>query len=64
MLGDNDSVVNSSMNLQGKIHKSHVALSFHRVREAITAKIIACHFINGNINPADMLSKYLVHHRV
>ena len=64
MFGDNDSVVNSSMTPFGKIHKRHVALSFHRVREAIAAKIISYQFINGKINPADILSKHWAHHNV
>ena len=33
MFGDNKSVVDSSMTPHGKIHKRHVALSFHHVRE-------------------------------
>ena len=64
VFGDNDSVVNSSMTLQGKIHKRHVALSFHRVREAIVAKIIYYQFISGKINPAEILSKHWTHHCV
>ena len=40
MFVENDSVVNSSMTSQGKIHKRYVALSFHRVRESIVDKII------------------------
>jgi hypothetical protein len=64
MFGDNDSVVNSSMTPFGKIHKRHVALSFHRVREAIAAKIISYQFINGKINPADILSKHWAHHNM
>ena len=64
MFEDNDSVVNISMTPQGKIHKRHVALSFHRVREAIAAKIIYYHFINGKINPAGILSKNWAHHCV
>ena len=58
IFGDIDSVVNSIMTLQGKIHKRHVALSFHRVREAIAAKIMSYQFISGKINPVDILSKY------
>ena len=58
MFGYNDNVVNSSMTPHGKTHKIHVALSFHRVREAIVAKIIACHLINGKINSADILIKH------
>jgi uncharacterized surface protein with fasciclin (FAS1) repeats len=33
-------------------------LSFHRVREAIASKMVAYHFVPGNINPADILSKH------
>ena len=62
MIGDNYSVVNSSMNPQGKIHKRNVALSFHRIRENVTAKIASYQFISGNINPVDILSKHLAHH--
>ena len=64
MFGDNGSVFNISMTPFGKIHKRHVALSFHRVREAIAAKIISYQFINGKINPADILSKHWSHHNV
>ena len=58
MFGDNSSVVDSSMTPHARIHKRHVALSFHRVREAIAAKIIGYYFIPGEINPADILSKH------
>ena len=56
--GDNRLVVDSSMTPHARIHKRHVALSFHRVREAIAAKIVGCYFVPGEINPADMLSKH------
>ena len=52
------------MTSRGKKHKSHVALSFHHIRDAIAAKIIAYHFINGKFNPADDLSKIWDHHSV
>ena len=58
MIGDNDSVVDSSVTPHGKIHKMHTALSFHHVREAIAAKIISYNFINGKINDVDVLSKH------
>ena len=41
MFGDNESVVNSSMKIDAKLHKRHNALSFHRVRESIAAGIYA-----------------------
>lgn len=58
MFGDNESVVNSSMQVHAKLHKRHNMLSFHRVREAIAAKMVVFHHIPGAINPADILSKH------
>jgi hypothetical protein len=58
MFGDNESVVNSSSTPHAKLHKRHNALSFHRVREAIAARVIRFVHMNGPDNPADMLSKH------
>ena len=58
MFGDNKSVVDSASKAHTVLHKRPTALSFHRVREAIAAKIIQFHHINGDINPADILSKH------
>ena len=57
MFGDNESVVNSSTVPTGKLHKSHIALSWHVVRETIATKTLRFIHIPGAINPADMLSK-------
>ena len=57
MFGDNQSVVDSSSQPQSRLHKRHVLLSFHRVREAIAAKILHFIHIPRSINPADILSK-------
>jgi hypothetical protein len=57
MFGDNGSVVNSSNIPAGKLHKMHIALSWHRVWESIAAKILYFIHIPGAINPSDMLSK-------
>ena len=64
MFGDNESVVNSSSTPHAKLHKRHSALSFHRVREAIAAKIIRYHHIRSEDNPADILSKHWSHNQV
>ena len=64
MFGDNRSIVDSSMTLHANAHKRHAALSFHRVREAIAAKIIGCCFIPGEINPSDILSKHWGHAQI
>jgi len=58
IFGDNQSVVNSSVQLHVKLHKRHNMLSFHFVREAIAARYIVLTHIPGKINPADILSKH------
>ena len=58
IFGDNESVVNSSNNPYGKLHKRHTALSLHKVRDALAAGFISFHHIKGSINPADILSKH------
>jgi hypothetical protein len=40
MFGDNKSVVDSSMQLNSKLHKRHKMLSFHRMRKSIAAGIV------------------------
>jgi len=58
MFGDNKSVVTSSTIPHSKLNKRHNALSYHRVREAIAARIIDFLYIDGKTNPADVLSKH------
>jgi hypothetical protein len=53
--GNNKSVVDSSMQINAKLHKHHTMLFFHRVREAI-AGILSFYFIPGDDNPADIIS--------
>jgi hypothetical protein len=58
MFGDNQSVVTSASIPQSKLNKRHVALSYHRVREAISQGVLEFYHIDGKSNPADMLSKF------
>ncbi|MEL7196229.1 MAG: reverse transcriptase domain-containing protein [Bacteroidota bacterium] len=58
MFGDNKSVVDSATIPHAKLHKRHTMLSFHRVREAIASKYIRFYHIEGENNPADILSKH------
>jgi hypothetical protein len=58
MFGDNRSVVDSSTVPESKLHKRHNALSYHKVREAISAGYIKFEHIPGDRNPADILSKH------
>jgi hypothetical protein len=58
MFGDNRSVIDSSTVPQSPLTKRHVALSYHRVREAIAGKVVRFLWIESNQNPADILSKH------
>jgi hypothetical protein len=46
------------MQLNATLHKQHTMLSFHHIREAVTAKILVFFFLPGDDNPADILSKH------
>jgi hypothetical protein len=58
LFGDSESVVKSATIPHLSLMKRHNALAYHRVREAIAAKVHFCH-IPGNQNPADVLTKFL-----
>jgi hypothetical protein len=57
MFGDNKSVVDSSMQLDAKLHKQHTMLSFHPVQEDIAAGILGLYFLSGDDNTEAILSK-------
>ena len=59
MFGDNQSVVTSSTIPTSSLSKRHNALAYHKVREAIAAKILKYYHIEGTKNPADVLTKNL-----
>ena len=58
MFRDNRSVVTSATLPHSTLSKRHNILAFHRVREAIAAKIINFHWIKSEYNLGDMLSKH------
>ena len=64
MFGDNRSVVTSATLPHSTLSKRHNILSFHRVREAIAAKIIDFHWIQSEYNLSDMLSKHWEHNKI
>ena len=59
MFGDNESVIVSATIPEGNLKKRHVTLSYHRVREAIAAKVIQFYHVRSEENPADVLTKFL-----
>jgi len=61
LLGDNASMVLSGTIPQSTLTKRHNALAYHRVREAVAAKIMYFLHIGGKENPADLLTKFLPH---
>jgi hypothetical protein len=58
MIGDKKTVIDGASFPHSKLHKRHNALSFHRVREAAASDMLKCFFIDGEFNPADILSKH------
>jgi hypothetical protein len=58
MFGDNQAVVTNSTIPHSTLSKRHNALAYHRVREAIAAKVIGYYWIDGKCNPADIVSKH------
>ena len=61
MFGDNESVITSSTLPHSPLGKRHVALSFHRVLEAISSGMLKFIHVSGLSNPADVLSKNCGH---
>ena len=64
MFGDNKSVITSATIPQSVINKSHNMLSYHRVKEAIAAKILDFYWCSSEQNKSDILSKHWEHAKV
>ena len=58
LFGDNRSVVTSATLPHSTLTKRHNILAFHRVTEAIAAKLMAFYWIQSAYNLSDMLSKH------
>jgi hypothetical protein len=58
MFGDNQSVITNSSIPHLSLNKRHNALSYHRVRGMIAAKILVYFWIDGKSNPADIVCKH------
>ena len=58
MFGDNESVVDTASIPTAKLHKRHIALSYHKTRYGMAAGITRYHHVSGTKNPADILSKH------
>ena len=61
LFGDNRSLVTSATLPHSTLTKRHNILAFHRVREAIAAKLMAFYWIQSAYNLSDMLSKHWDH---
>ena len=59
MLGDNKSVVINTTIPSSALKKKHHAIAYHRVCEAIAARLICFCHIDSKINVADVLTKPL-----
>ena len=61
LFGDNRSVITSATPPHSTLTKHHNIQAFHRVREAIAAKIMAFYWIQSAYNLSDMFSKHWDH---
>ena len=61
LFGDNRSVVTSATLPHSTLIKRHNILAFHRVREAIAAKLMVFYWIQSAYNLSDMLPKHWDH---
>jgi hypothetical protein len=59
MFGDNQSVLTSSTLPHSSLNKRHNALSYHRVREAVAAKVMYFMKVTGTVNVSDIFTKFL-----
>ena len=59
--GDNRYVITSATLSHSTLTKHHNLLAFHRVREAIAARIMAFYLIQSANNLSDMLTKHWDH---
>jgi hypothetical protein len=64
MFGDNQALIMNSSIPHSSLNKRHNALSYHRVREMIAAKILGYYWIDGKLNPADIVSKHWAYPQV
>ena len=64
LLGDNKSVVDSGTLPHHQLHKRHLMLSYHFVRESIAAGVLRFAHVRGQTNPADILSKHWAYQAV
>jgi hypothetical protein len=57
--GDNAGVISNTTNPDATLKKKHIALSFHSVRENVSAGVVYPHQISSENNIADLLTKPL-----
>ena len=58
LFGDNESVVKSGSLPHSVLHKRWHGLAYHYTREVVASGMVRMRHIPGDINPADILSKY------
>ena len=59
VFGDNLSVIQNEQNPAADLSKKHVAISYHVVREAVAAGIIAPFWLKGKWNLSDIMTKQI-----
>src|ERR1700743_1222044 len=57
--GDNQGSIFISSNPVTEKHSKHIDIRYHYIREVIARKLAEVYFIDGDNNPADLLTKNL-----
>ena len=56
---DNESVVNATSKVEGRLHKKHLAICWHRIRESCAQAVCQVAKIRSEFNVADLFTKVL-----
>ena len=59
IFNDSFSAVKNCQNSAADLSKKHVVISFHLVREAIAADIVAPYWFKGEYNISDIMTKHI-----
>jgi hypothetical protein len=59
VLCDNDAVVRNATHSESTLRRKHTSIAYHSCHEAQAAGYVKIGFIEGRINPADVLTKLL-----
>ena len=64
MFGDNKSMITNRSVLHSKLGKRHLALAYHKVRQAVASGMVVLTHVDGELNVADIPSKHWSYQKI